>query len=228
MTVERATELAFRGDLDRALNAIARIPRSDDARWLRAYVASARGRFSEAERTLVSLRTGSEDPVILAKAAVTLGSVLRQTERHGEARAIERDAFTRAPSEEFRAHLSIGLAADAVGLGELAEVDAMLRRVGARPPGGWRAIVRMQWVRCERNLLAGRPAAAAGHARKALDASRRAAARRHAAKSNLFLGVSLLEAGRAADGRRALGLALLGANKIGARPIASVAERLLR
>ena len=135
MSVVRATHLAFRGDLDRALEELALLPRTDDGRWLRAYVASARGRFADAERTLTSLRARSSDREIRAKAVVTLGSVLRQTDRHALARTVERDGLTDAPTEELRAHLSIGLAADAVGLGELAEVDAMLKRVGRRPAG---------------------------------------------------------------------------------------------
>ena len=228
MSVERATPLAFHGDLDRAREELALARRSDDARWLGAYIASARGRFAAAERTLTSLRARSADGEIRAKAAVTLGSVLRQTERHALARLVERDGLTEAPTEELRAHLLIGLAADAVGLGELAEVDAMLKRVGSRPAGGWRASVRMHWVCCERELLAGRPNEACFHARKALETSRGASARRHVAKSQLFLGVALLESGRVREGRRALTLSRDSAGKIGARPIAAVAERLLR
>ena len=151
---------------------------------------------------------------------------------------MERAALNRAPSAALRAHLWIGLAADAVGLGELSEVDDALRAVGSRPAGGWRAAVRARWVRCERDLLAGDPVAAAAHARRALAIATRAKARRHIAKSHLFLGVALFAAaafergGRRAAPRRSkargsLRRARTLARAIGAEPIAAVAERLL-
>jgi hypothetical protein len=211
--------------------------RGPESRWLRSYVAAARGDFVRAERDLramFSATSGRDVPV-----AVTLGSVLRQTGRHGEARTVERAALASAPGGAARVHLLIGLAADAVGLGELPQVDTVLRRL--RPPvaGGWRAAVRLRWVRCERDLLAGRPAAAAVHARRALAIADRARARRHVAKSKLFLGVALLEAAgrdrsparsaaRANEARRALRSARSSALTLGARPIVDVVQRLLR
>jgi hypothetical protein len=203
---------------------------------VRAYVHAALGDFGRAERELRALRSRSPRDW---RTAVTLASVLRQTGRHGEARRIERAALASAPAGEARVHLLIGLAADAVGLGDLSSVDAALRRVGSRPAGGWRAAVRFRWVRCERELLAGRPGVATGHARRAVAIAERAGARRHAAKSQLFLGAALLEAAsrdrsarraasRIAEARTVLRRAAATARRIGARPIADVAGRLLR
>jgi len=178
----------------------------------------------------------SADRAGSARAAVTLGSVLRQTARHAEAREIEAASLEGAPTAELRKHLLIGLAADAVGLGELAVVDETLALVGSELVGGWRAGVRLRWVRCERELLASSPANAARWARRALGLSERSGARRHQAKSLLFHGAALREIalrpwGASAREARVDALASLGAartlaRRIGATPIADVADEL--
>lgn len=237
MSLERATALAFQGRLKSAARELDRPwmnPTGAREIWIRAYIAAARGDFDDAERLARSLLTTSRvDPETRARAAATLGSVLRQTERHSDARHVERVAVRRAPRGEPRAHLLIGLAADAVGLGLLDSVDDVLRRIG-RTHHGWRPAIRLAWVRCERELLAGRPGRAARSARAAAAASARHGARRHEAKSLLFLGAALLEAeGRGAVDReraeeavRALRRARSIAGRIGARPIVSVATSL--
>jgi hypothetical protein len=240
LDVDRPAELAFRGDLGSVLASLPRLTSPGEARWLKAYVQAARGDFIRAEDTLRPLLSDSvADPATHARAAATLGSVLRQTNRHAEARRVERRALAVAPAGAARVHLLIGLAADAVGLGELREVDAVLGTIGTKPAGGWRTAVRLRWVRCERELLAGRPNDAAGHARRALAIAGRAKARRHVAKSHLFLGAALLEwadrdrsgrrgTARVAEARRSLRSARATARRIGARPIAEVADGLLR
>ena len=239
MSIDQASGLAFRGQLDAARALAKRSGPSPEARWVEAYVDAARGNFSRAERSLCRILSSDSAPAdTRARAVLTLGSVLRQTGRHSEARDRERRALKDAPTRELRAHLLIGLAADAVGLGDLTTVDATLRRLGARPAGGWRVAVRLRWVRCERELLAGRPAPAAAHARRALAVAERARARRHRAKSLLFLGAALAEAAerdpserraaaRAVEADSALRRARALALSTGARPIAAVAGRLL-
>jgi tetratricopeptide (TPR) repeat protein len=229
LSLERAERLAFAGRFDAAEGAIPRDEAgSPRARWLGAYLDTARGRFARAERRARSiLGDASADRDARCLAAITLGSVLRQTGRHAEAREIEVSWLRRAAVRELRAHLLIGLAADAVGLGELRSVDRALGRLGARPAGGWRAAVRARWVRCERELLAGRPDRAAPHARRALAISERARARRHVAKSHLFLGVALRGAGRYREADAAFRRASDLARKLDARPVASVADALL-
>jgi hypothetical protein len=94
------------------------------------------------------------------------------------------------------------------------------------PRGDWRLRARTGWVACELALLAGSPERAATHARASLVASRAAGARRHEAKSLLFLGVALQAAG---DSRfeGALRGARTIAARIGAHPVASVARTAL-
>jgi len=196
--------------------------------WIGAYLAAARGHFSFAERaTRALIADGGLEPELHARVAATLGSVLRQTGRHADARVVESAALARRPRGAARAHLLIGLVADAVGVGDLAAVDRGLRRVGSRPPGGWRVRVRLRWVRCERELLARRPATAATHALRAYEVADAARAKRHVAKSLLFYGAALREAGEITPARRALGRSRSIAARVGAEPIERVAGHLL-
>lgn len=161
-----------------------------------------------------------------ARAAVTAGSALRQLGRHEDAAAVERAALRTAPPDQ-RAHLLIGLAADAVGLGDA----RMCKRrpteaAAALPARDSRARIRLAWVRAEHAFMIGRPCAAVTLAREALARSRTAAMPRHEAKSLLFLGVALRECGRP-DATKALALARDRANECGARPVARVARALL-
>jgi hypothetical protein len=237
-SIDRATVLAFSGRLRASARSLdASRNATTEARWLRAYLLAATGELGRAERAARRVLAETNDPAIEAHAAATLGSILRQTGRHAQARTIESAALRRAATRELRAHLLIGLAADSVGIGDLAGVDRALRRAAAERARGWRVAVRLRWVRCERELLAGHPAAAARWARSALAAAENAGARRHIAKSLLFLGaasraVSLAEGeGRARRARleagRSLRRARSIASRIGARPIERVARELL-
>jgi len=234
VSLERAEALAFAGRLDAASTELDRTTSSLDhaghlqARWIGAYITASRGDFAKAEWAVRSLLRSRRTEVDLrARAAATLGSVLRQTGRHAEAASVERAAIVRGVAPAGRTHLLIGLVADAVGLADLRAVDRALKQVGPRPAGGWRARVRLAWVCCERELLAGRPEAAAAHARRGLAAAEKAGAKRHAAKSFLFLGAALTGAGEAAEARRALRRAHRIASRIGAAPIAAVAGEML-
>jgi hypothetical protein len=194
------------------------------ARWLGAYIACARGALSDAVRACRRL-AGSPDPLIRARAAATAGSALRQSRRYGLARQVESAALRTAPPSE-RVHLLIGLAADAVGEGDEAGCARLLRRaVRALPPRAWRARVRLDWVRCEHALLTGDPEGAARFARASLVRSRRAGARRHEAKSLLFLGVSLRAGGRGGEDAVLRDAARIAA-ACGAAELASVATRV--
>ena len=237
-SLDRATVLAFSGRLRASVRALDTTRTSTaEARWLRAYLLAATGDFGRAERAARRVLAETDDPATESRAAATLGSILRQTGRHARARTIESAALRRAPTRELRAHLLIGLAADAVGLGDLAAVDRGLERAVAERSRGWRVTVRLRWVRCERELLAGHPAAAARWARSALAAAEKAGAQRHIAKSLLFLGAASQAAAvgdSGARGRRAqleatrsLRRARSIATKIGAPPIERVARDLL-
>ena len=211
---------------------------ADAVRWVRSYLFAAEGSFARAERLARSALAAAADPALEARAAVTLGSILRQTARHAEARDVETRALRHVSDEEYRAHLRIGLAADHVGLADLRGADRQLGRVAVRRDLGWRVAVRLRWVRCERELLAGEPARAVAWARRARAISRSAGAMRHEAKSLLFVGAAAMEAAVGASGARrrkaleeadrSLRRARSVAARIGARPIERVAGELLR
>ena len=236
MSLARATEFAFRGRLADAARLLDSLDASaSDTIWLRAYLAAARGDFARAERLAREvIRAPRASTETKARAAITLGSVLRQGDRHTEARVVDAAALRTARGDDLRAHLLIGLAADAVGLGRLADVDAALGRLPSSARD-WRVRVRLRWVRCERELLAGRPGAAAGHARAAVALATRYRAARHEAKSHLFLGAALLVAATrrprredlVREAERSLRRSRSVADRIGARPIAAVASDLL-
>ena len=237
----RAQRLAFAGRLRECERALDRIARSADplqVGWLRSYVHAARGDFIAAERGARAVLRRATDPALRARAAVTLGSILRQTDRHSDAASIESAAVRSAPTAVLRAHLLVGLAADAVGKGDRRAVDRALSRASALRTRDPRVAIRLRWVRCERELLAGRPARAGRWARAAEALSRRVGARRHVAKSLLFLGAAQLELARRSEGaarvdrstaaRTSLREARDIAARIGARPVARVAGELLR
>ncbi len=236
----RPRELAFAGRLRESARALDRTSRDGDAlevRWIRSYLAAARGHFARAEHDARAVLRSAVDPSLRARVAVTLGSILRQTGRHAEAHDVESATLRRTSTPAHRAHLLVGLAADAVGLGDLRTVDRRLEQAGSFRVRDPRLTIRLRWVRCERELLAGRPERAARWARAAVAASRRAGARRHLAKSLLFLGASQLEVVRRAEGapsgraaaeaRWSLHEARATAERIGAGPIARVAGELL-
>jgi len=226
---ERAAASAYVGRFAVAERLAERFASQDPegSRWLRAYVAAARGDFQAAERLAEPLARGARDVGIRVSASLTLGSVLRQTGRHRRARAHDLRAARLATTSSARAHALIGLAADAVGVGDAGTCAGRLAEAaGVVPRGDWRARVRLDWVRAEHALLVNRPRAAARAAARALSRSRAAGARRHEAKSSLFLGAALATAGD--DGaRRPLRDAERLAARLGAVPIARVARELL-
>jgi tetratricopeptide (TPR) repeat protein len=187
-------------------------------------VLCAEGDFGRALAIALPLFRSCDDPVVKTRAAVTAGSALRQLRRYDEARSIETAALRAAPARE-RAHVLIGLAADAVGVGDARTCARRLSEAArALPARDWRARVRLDWVRCERALLTGDAVAAVAFARSALRRSLRAGAVRHEAKSLLFLGVSLRTAARGDEGRRALRKAEQRARSCGATHLARVAR----
>lgn len=228
MTLEGATALAFAGRLREAerVLAVTDAP-SEQIAWVRAYLETARGRFARAEARCRSLVEGASSPSVRSRAGITLGSVLRQTARHEQAAAADAEALRVAPSRSLEAHALIGLAADAVGVFDARRCGRRLAQASRIAPSrDWRCAVRLDWVRAERALLIGNIADAIRSSRAALKRSRRAGAARHEAKSLLFLGAALRDAG---DVEAAVSLveARRIARRIGARPIVDAAEGLL-
>ena len=228
MALERVTALAFGGrlrDAERALPDAAGPP--DEIAWIRAYLDAARGRFERAESRCRTLLEESSSRAARVRAAITLGSVMRQTARHPEAEGVDVLALRHAPSRSLRAHALIGLAADAVGMLDARTCGRRLARAArVVPRGDWRCRVRLDWVRTEQALLVGNAPSAIDSARAALARARRAGAMRHEAKSLLFLGAALRQHDEA-ESSRCLEQARRIARRIGAKPIADVARNIL-
>ena len=100
-------------------------------------------------------------------------------------------------AEAARIDALVGLAADAVGLGDPAGAERLLAAaapaLAAHP--SWRPATRAGWVRAELALVLGRPAEAVAPAEAALAAAGRGGSRRHVLKSRIVLAVARSAAG---------------------------------
>jgi hypothetical protein len=207
-------------------------------RWLLGAALGALGRYGEARRALSGCLNGP----YASLAASTLASHYRQLGRHDEAPGWDQRALELAgENPEALWDARIGLAADAVGAGDLAAARARLVTAGGEATAGgegprrsnerpasrhWRRRVRYGWVETEIALLAGDPSEACRVAETALTIAEDAAAPRHVAKCLLFLGASRHVAGDAgAD--TTLRRASQEAAAVGALPLYWVAEYLL-
>jgi len=226
--VARATELAFLGRFTASLSALDGVPPSERTLWVRAYVASSRGEFKLARVLCEPLATSATSREVRVAAAITLASVLRQTSRHPAAERWDRAALGKARADVERAHALIGLAADAIGRGRVSACESRLAEADALGlDGDWRVQVRLDWVRVERALTIGRARDGLSPGRRAVRRSREVDAPRHVAKSRLFYGVALADAGFAATARRELSAAERGARACGAGRVARVAHTVL-
>jgi hypothetical protein len=135
----------------------------------------------------------------LATAALRAGESGRQAvtpiELDHAARGRPRDDGLDAAAARLDA--LIGLAADAVGLGDPATCRRLLDLVGAGLEGhpSWRPAVRAGWVRAELALIQGHAGDAVTPAAAALAAATRAGAVRHVLKSRIVLVVARGAAG---------------------------------
>jgi tetratricopeptide (TPR) repeat protein len=121
-------------------------------------------------------------PAVRALSAATIASVHRQLGRHAVARASDLEALALSEgSDEAAFDAVLGLASDAVGLGELDEATARLaeaeRLVPPRADEWWRQRVRLGWAAAEVSLLDGDPDAAVRTALEAVDRAESARAR---------------------------------------------------
>lgn len=133
------------------------------ALWQSAVELGARGEYAEAERLALELESMSGRWLSLSLS--TRASHLRQVGAPSE--DLDSRAFDCATDEESRADALIGLAADRVAVGDID--TAVARHVEA---GGiareWRVRTRWHWVGAEIALLAGEPATAREHGRRAV------------------------------------------------------------
>jgi hypothetical protein len=240
-SVAAGERAAFHGAPAAAVRILERVVAAAEARGARAEVAragwllgvtlAAGGRYGTALRVLTPLLTPgptSEQRLVGGLACATVASVHRQLGRHAVARGHDEAGLALAPGEVTVAFdCQLGLAADAVGLGEPAAAGRWLAAAEASvDAGSWRSPVRLDWVRAEVALLTGDVARAEAAAAAAVERAERARAPRHAAKGRLFLGAAQLTRG-ARHARVALRRAATAAESLGAWPLVWPARTLL-
>src|SRR5690606_40085269 len=108
-------------------------------------------------------------------ACSTIGSHRRQLGGHGEARRWDSTALKLAAqvdADEAMADALLGLAADALAVGRLAESTSLVSRAESRARSQWRTEIRHGWVTAELALASGRAADAVAPAEAAARLSR--------------------------------------------------------
>jgi hypothetical protein len=203
--LEEAVELAINSG---------RLAEATAATWLLGVAQAASGRFGAAltvlggvmaplRAALAGEQTAPELRLFGALAAATVASVHRQLGRHAVAWEFDALGLTAADAlpglDEAVFDCRLGLASDAVGLGELEIAKTELAVVTSLVDGHldwWRQRVRLDWLRAEVALLSDNPRGAAEAASEAIDRAELARAPRHVAKGLLFLGVAQAQAGR--------------------------------
>jgi tetratricopeptide (TPR) repeat protein len=192
-TLERAVVLA---------TSQGRAPEVTAAAWLLGVALGAAGRYGGALTVLSPLVDGGRGPdagpdhrVFAALAGSTIASVQRQLGRHAVARHADQSALDLTDGTGPAAFdAQLGLAADAVGLGELDEASERAAVAAGLIPGGsgewWRQRVRLGWVQADIALLEGRPDEAAAAADAAVRRAEDAGAPRHVAKGLLYLALA--------------------------------------
>ena len=216
--LQRAVELAHARGQDAEATAAA---------WLLGVCLGAAGRYGAAMMVLEPLATSAPDEpdrrLFASLAAATLGSVSRQLGRHAEGRAIDERALELAgDAPEARFDAKLGLAADAVGLGEVVHADAALAEAVHLADGRgdwWRQRVRLDWVRAEIALLREHPDEAVSRATSAITLAETSGAPRHVAKGLLFCGVSQVQAGDLEEAASSLRRAATLAESLGCVPL---------
>jgi tetratricopeptide (TPR) repeat protein len=200
------------------------------AAWLLGVSLAAAGRFGSALTVLepVAGQAGAGDAsaerrLFAALAAATIASVRRQLGQHDLARQADDQAL--AYSEglgEAGFDGLLGLAADAVGLVDLAAAQQRFAQAEAlveQRADWWRQRVRLNWVRAEIALLEGDPAAAIAAATAAVQRAEASGAPRHVAKGLLFLGVAQVQAGELDEAESTLRRAAMLADSLGTLPL---------
>ncbi|QJY46527.1 hypothetical protein [Pseudonocardia broussonetiae] len=171
-------------------------------RWRAAVVLGGQGRFAAAVTLLRELLADPRTPrAVAAHAAVTLAAHRRQQGGHALARPLDarglRLAAAAPPGPPCPdgtdagaavVDALVGLAADALGLGDPA-AGRLLDAAQERGHPSWRTAVRIGWVRAEAALFAGQAARGLEPAERALERARADGGLRHVVKSRLVLAV---------------------------------------
>jgi len=218
-----AVELAVAGELPAEAAA---------AGWLLGVCLSSAGRYGAALAVLDPVVAGAgadaehetaEARLLGALAAATVASIHRQLGRHSVAQGYDDTAL--AVSEgagEAGFDALLGLAADAVGLGDAGAAAERLQAaadLAEGRPEWWRQRVRLDWVRAEVALLEERAEDAVAAAHAAVELAEHSGAPRHVAKGLLFQGVAQVEAGRVAEATATLRRAAILAESLGTVPL---------
>lgn len=196
------------------------------ASWLLGVCLSSAGRYGRALDVLDPLVAESdtaEGRAIASLAAATVASVHRQLGRHAVAQGYDELALA-SSAETAEGHFDavLGLAADAIGLGDQGTAETRLAEatelVGGRADW-WRQRVRLGWVQAEVALLVQAPADAVQAAHASVELAERSGAPRHVAKGLLFQGVAQVEMGRTTEAAATLRRAALLAESLGTLPL---------
>lgn len=204
--------------------------------WLLGVALSAAGRYGAALRVLGPLldaagATTPETRLFASLTAATAASIHRGLGRHDAARALDEAGLGLAGGmDEPTFDATLGLATDAVGLGDVETARARLAQaeelVVAHEADWWRQRVRFDWARAEVALLADEPAEAVAAASAAVERAESSRAPRHVAKGLLFQGVAEVQSG-AVEATSTLRRAATLAEGLGVLPVAWQARALL-
>jgi hypothetical protein len=209
------------------------------ARWLLGVTQSAAGFYGSALHSLAPLLDNAGHPVhdeperrlFGALAAATSASVHRQLGRHGAARDLDTAGLALTDGTgEAAFDCVLGLASDAVGVGDDVTAEAELTRADELAEGQvrwWRQRVRAGWVRAEVMLLQSDPVAATDAAEASVALAETSGAPRHVAKGLLIAGIAHVQAERRSDALASLRRASALAESLGATPLVWPARALL-
>lgn len=224
--LQRAVEIAHGAGHDAEATA---------AVWLLGVCLASAGRYGAASAVLeplaVSLPPEPERLIFSSLAASSMASISRQLGRHSEGRVRDEVALDLAgDAPEARFDALLGLAADAVGLGEDDEAAFRLGEAADLVTGRgdwWRQRVRVDWVSAEIALLRDEPEAAVGRAASAIALAEGSGAPRHVAKGLLFQGVAEVQCGELETAAATLRRAASLAESLGTLPLVWPARAVL-
>lgn len=201
--------------------------------WRRAWLLTAAGRYGEALDACDQAMAGP--PLIHASGLMARAMLHRQVALHARAEADDLEALavlrgSRSSVASVRAAIRVGQVADAVGLGMEDAVLSRRLRVASgavTTAGSWRQQVRLTWVRGEVAMVRARYTLAARAFAAGAKIAAEQGARRHEAKSLIFLAASRAAIGDRSEGRRLAARGLQLAARCGAIPLMWPAELIL-
>lgn len=197
--------------------------------WLRAVAAGGQGRYASAYADLAALRQRAPcGSSVSSLAYSTTGSLLRQLGWHAHARRWDGTALRLADDTEARADATVGLAADALGVGRHALSGALLTAARRLHGGPARQSVRLAWVSAELAMVTGAGAEALRYARAGVElAAADGISMRHRVKSDVVLAAALCAVGEPGQSRVVADRALTATEQCGLVPLRWAVASLL-